>query len=33
MTSKTIVVAACALSTLFASGAAKWKNLDDKAYV
>ena len=30
---KTIVVAACALSALFASGAAKWKNLDDKAHV
>jgi len=30
---KTIVVAACALSTLFANGAAKWKNLDDKSYV
>ena len=30
---KTIIVAACALSTLFASGAAKWKNLDDKSHV
>jgi len=33
MTKKTIAVAVCALSALFASGAAKWKNLDDKAYV
>lgn len=33
MTKKTVVVAACALSALFASGAAKWKNLDDKAHV
>jgi len=33
MTKKAIVVAACALSALFASGAAKWKNLDDKAHV
>ena len=33
MTKKTVVVAACALSALFASGAAKWKNLDDKSYV
>ena len=33
MTKKTIVVAVCALSALFASGAAKWKNLDDKAHV
>ena len=33
MTSKTIVVAACALAALFANGAAKWKNLDDKAHV
>ena len=30
---KTVVVAACALSALFADGAAKWKNLDDKSYV
>ena len=30
---KTIVVAACALSALFANGAAKWKNLDDKSHV
>ena len=30
---KTIIVAACALSTLFANGAAKWKNLDDKSHV
>lgn len=33
MTKKTVVVAVCALSALFASGAAKWKNLDDKSYV
>ena len=33
MTKKTVVVAVCALSTLLASGAAKWKNLDDKAHV
>ena len=33
MTKKTVVVAACVLSALFASGAAKWKNLDDKSYV
>jgi len=33
MTKKIVVVAACALSALFASGAAKWKNLDDKSYV
>jgi hypothetical protein len=33
MMKKTIIVAACALSTLFASGAAKWKNLDDKFHV
>lgn len=33
MTKKTVVVAACALSALFASGAAKWKNLDDKFHV
>lgn len=33
MTTKTIVVAACALSALFASGAAKWNNLDDKSHV
>ena len=32
MTKKTVVVAACALSALFASGAAKWKNLDDKSH-
>ena len=32
MTKKTVVVAVCALSALFASGAAKWKNLDDKSY-
>ena len=30
---KKAVVAVCALSSLFASGAAKWKNLDDKSYV
>ena len=30
---KTILVAVCTLSALFASGAAKWKNLDDKAHV
>lgn len=33
MTKKAAVVAACALSALLASGAAKWKNLDDKAHV
>ena len=33
MTKKTIVVAACALAALFADGAAKWKNLDDKFHV
>ena len=33
MTKKTVVVAACALAALFANGAAKWKNLDDKSYV
>ena len=33
MTKKTIVVAACALAALFANGAAKWKNLDDKSHV
>lgn len=33
MTKKTVVVAACALSALFANGAAKWKNLDDKFHV
>ena len=33
MTKKTVIVAACALSALFANGAAKWKNLDDKSYV
>lgn len=30
---KKTIVAACALVSLFASGAASWKNLDDKAYV
>jgi len=33
MTKKTVVAAACALAALFAFGAAKWKNLDDKSYV
>ena len=33
MTKKTIVVAACAFAALFANGAAKWKNLDDKSHV
>ena len=33
MTRKAIIVAACALSALFASGAAKWKNLDDKSHI
>jgi len=33
MTKKAAVVAVCALSALFASGAAKWKNLDDKSHV
>ena len=33
MTKKTVVVAACAFAALFANGAAKWKNLDDKSYV
>ena len=33
MTKKTVVVAACALAALFANGAAKWKNLDDKFHV
>ena len=33
MTKKTVVVAACALAALFANGAAKWKNLDDKSHV
>ena len=33
MTKKAAVVAACALSALLASGAAKWKNLDDKFHV
>ena len=32
MTTKTIVVAACALSALFANGAATWKNLDDNSH-
>ena len=32
MTKKTVVVAACALSALFANGAAKWKNLDDASH-
>ena len=32
MTKKTVVVAVCAFSALFASGAAKWKNLDDKSH-
>ena len=33
MMKKTIVVAACAIFALFANGAAKWKNLDDKTHV
>ena len=33
MTKKTVVVVACTLATLFASGAAKWKNLDDKSHI
>ena len=33
MTKKTVVVAVCALAALFANGAAKWKNLDDKSHV
>lgn len=33
MTRKTIVAAACAIAALFADGAAKWKNLDDKFHV
>ena len=33
MTKKTVVAAACVLAALFASGAAKWKNLDDKSHV
>jgi len=33
MTKKTIIAAACALAALFANGAAKWKNLDDKSHV
>ena len=33
MTKKAGIVAVCALSTLFASGAAQWKNLDDKSHV
>ena len=30
MTKKTIIAAACVVAALFANGAAKWKNLDDK---
>ena len=33
MTKKAAIVAVCALSALFASGAAKWKNLDDKFHI
>ena len=33
MTKKAAIVAVCALSALFASGAAKWKNLDDKSHI
>ena len=33
MTKKTIVAAACAVAALFADGAAKWRNLDDKSHV
>ena len=30
---KKLVVALCAMAALCASGAAKWKNLDDKSHV
>ena len=33
MTKKTIIAAACVAAALFANGAAKWKNLDDKSHV
>ena len=33
MTKKTVVVAACALAALFANGAMKWKNFDDKSHL
>ena len=33
MTKKTIIAAACVVAALFADGAAKWKNLDDKFHV
>ena len=33
MTKKTIIAAACVVAALFANGAAKWKNLDDKFHV
>lgn len=33
MTKKTIIAAVCVAAALFANGAAKWKNLNDKAYV
>ena len=33
MTKKTIIAAVCVAATLFANGAAKWKNLDDKSHV
>ena len=33
MTKKTVVVAACALAALCASGAMKWKNFDDKSHL
>ena len=33
MTKKTIIAAACVVAALFANGAAKWKNLDDKVHV
>ena len=33
MTKKTVIVAACALAALCASGAMKWKNFDDKSHL
>ena len=33
MTKKTIIAAVCVVAALFANGAAKWKNLDDKSHV
>lgn len=33
MTKKTIIAAVCVAAALFANGAAKWKNLDDKFHV